>query len=90
MKESVIYQDILQTGFERGFQMGFERGLQKAKATIIKIIIRFLTRNLGIISEEMEAKIRSLSISELDELVDAQFNFTSMDDLISWLSESQN
>ncbi|NEP77947.1 MAG: DUF4351 domain-containing protein [Okeania sp. SIO3B3] len=90
MQESVIYQDIFQTGFERGFQRGFERGLQKAKAAIIKIIIRFLTRNLGIISEEMEAKIRSLSISELDELVDAQFNFTSMDDLINWLSKSQN
>ncbi|NET25096.1 DUF4351 domain-containing protein [Okeania sp. SIO1I7] len=38
----------------------------------------------------MEAKIRSLSISELDELVDAQFNFTSMDDLMNWLSKSQN
>ena len=64
--------------------------MQKAKATIIKIIILFLTRNLGILSEEMEAKIQSLSISELDELVDAQFNFTSMDDLINWLSQSQN
>ncbi|NEP03813.1 MAG: hypothetical protein F6K18_05035 [Okeania sp. SIO2C2] len=29
-----------------------------------KIIIRFLTHSLGIISEEMEAKIWSLSISE--------------------------
>ncbi|NEO55030.1 MAG: DUF4351 domain-containing protein [Okeania sp. SIO3B5] len=62
--------------------------MQKAKARIIKIIIRFLTRNLGILSEEMEAKIRSLFISELDELVDAQFNFTSMDDLMNWLSKS--
>ncbi|NET41934.1 DUF4351 domain-containing protein [Okeania sp. SIO2B3] len=87
MQESVIYQDIFQTGFERGFQRGFERGLKQG---IAKIIIRFLTRNLGIISEQMEAKIRSLSISELDELVDAQFNFTSMDDLMNWLSKSQN
>ncbi|NEQ78019.1 MAG: DUF4351 domain-containing protein [Okeania sp. SIO2C9] len=85
MKESVIYQDILHTGFERGFEQGFQRSFEQGlKQGIAKIIILFLTRNLGIISEEMEAKIRGLSISELDEFVDAQFNFTSMDDLINW------
>ncbi|NER08340.1 MAG: hypothetical protein F6K17_40255 [Okeania sp. SIO3C4] len=64
MKESVIYQDIFQegeqrafqVGFERGFQRSFERGFQKGQA---KIIVLVLTHNLGILSEEIEAKIRS-------------------------------
>ncbi|MDY7008678.1 MAG: DUF4351 domain-containing protein [Cyanobacteriota bacterium] len=91
MKESVIYQDIFQTGFERGFERGFQKGFERGfKQGIAKIIIRFMAHSLGNIPEEMEAKIRSLSISELDELVDAQFNFTAMDDLINWLSKFQN
>ena len=98
MKESVIYQDILQKGEKigekrgekRGEQRGEKRGLQKGKAAIIKIIIRFLTRSLGNIPEEIEAKIQGLSISQLDELADAQLDFTSLDDLINWLSQSEN
>ncbi|MGD1702866.1 DUF4351 domain-containing protein [Dapis sp. BLCC M229] len=76
MKESVIYKDIFQTGFERGLKQG-----------IAKIIILFLTHCLGNIPEEIEAKIRSLSISKLDELADAQLDFTSLDDVMNWLSE---
>ncbi|NET41933.1 DUF4351 domain-containing protein [Okeania sp. SIO2B3] len=99
MKESVIYQDIFQEGeqrafqvafergFERGFQRGFERGFQKGQA---KIIVLVLTHSLEIISEEIEAKIRSLSISQLNELAIAQLSFTSLDDLINWLNESEN
>ncbi|GGA41696.1 DUF4351 domain-containing protein [Okeania sp. KiyG1] len=64
--------------------------MQKGKAKIIKIIIRLITRTLGNIPEEIEAKIRSLSISQLDKLADAQLDFTSLDDLINWLSQSQN
>ena len=86
MQESVIYQDIFQTGFERGF----ERGLQQAQAKIAKIIIRFLTRSLGNIPKEIEAKIRSLSISQFDEFVDALLNFTSLDNVMNWLSKFQN
>ena len=99
MKESVIYQDIFQEaeqhafqvcfecGFERGFQRGFEQGFQKGQTNLIVLVI---THSLGIISEEMEAKIRSLSISQLNELAIAQLNFTSLDDLINWLNESEN
>ena len=91
MKESVIYQDIFQEAeqhaFQVGFERGFERGFQKGQANIIILV---LTHSLGIISEEMESKIRSLSISKLNELVIAQLNFTSLEDLINWLNKSEN
>ncbi|MDY7008677.1 MAG: DUF4351 domain-containing protein [Cyanobacteriota bacterium] len=83
MKESVIYQDILQKGEQRGEQ----RGLQKGQAMLV---ITLITHRFGDISKDIEAKIRSLSISQLNELAIAQLNFTSMDDLISWLNESEN
>lgn len=87
MKESVIYQDILLKGKQLGLQEGEQRGKQQGEA---KVIIRFLTRRLGNFSEEIEAKIRSLSISQLDELVDTQLDFTSMEDVVNWLNEHHN
>ncbi|NEQ41973.1 MAG: DUF4351 domain-containing protein [Okeania sp. SIO3I5] len=95
MQESVIYQDILQKGKQigekRGLQIGLEqgeeRGLQKGKASLV---ITLITYRFGNISEEIEAKIRSLSLSELNELAIALLNVTSLDDVMNWLSQFQN
>ncbi|WP_353735015.1 DUF4351 domain-containing protein [Okeania sp. SIO2C2] len=54
------------------------------------MIITLITHRFGDIYEEIEAKIRSLSISQLNELAIAQLSFTSLEDLINWLNESEN
>ncbi|MGA9377681.1 MAG: Rpn family recombination-promoting nuclease/putative transposase [Phormidium sp.] len=74
MQESVIYQDIL----ERGLQRGLQRGEAIA-------LLRILTRRFGEIAPELEEKIRSLSIPQLEALIDAQIDFSSLDDLVPWL-----
>lgn len=79
MQESVIYQDIL----ERGLQRGLEQGLQRGEAIAL---LRILTRRFGEIAPELEEKIRSLSIPELEALIDAQIDFSSLDDLVNWLN----
>ncbi|NEQ40462.1 MAG: DUF4351 domain-containing protein [Okeania sp. SIO3I5] len=92
---SVIYQDIFQEveqrgfqiGFKRGFLVGFYRGFKQGQAKVIIIII---THRFGNIPEEIETKIRSLSLSQLDQFVDALLNFTSLDDLMNWFSKFQN
>jgi predicted transposase YdaD len=74
MQESVIYQDIL----ERGLQRGLQRGEAIA-------LLRILTRRFGEIPLELAEKIRSLSIPQLESLIDAQIDFSSLDDLVPWL-----
>ncbi|XWK86722.1 MAG: Rpn family recombination-promoting nuclease/putative transposase [Phormidium sp.] len=78
MQESVIYQDIL----ERGLQRGLEQGLQRGEAIAL---LRILTRRFGEIAPELAEKIRSLSIPQLESLIDAQIDFSSLDDLVPWL-----
>lgn len=72
MRESVIYQDIL------------EQGLQRGKAIAL---LRILTRRFGEIAPELAEKIHSLSISQLEALIDAQIDFSSLDDLVNWLNQ---
>ncbi len=78
MEGSVIYQDILQKGITRGEQ----RGKQEGQASVLE---RLFCRRFGVLESTITAKIRSLSIPQLEELTDAQFDFTSKEDLIAWL-----
>ena len=86
MRESVIYQDILQKGIAQGQQQGLQQELQQGEAAVI---IRLLTRRFGAIAPDLVERIHTLSISQLDELIDAQLNFSSVEDLVTWLKGVQ-
>ncbi|ARV61986.1 hypothetical protein BZZ01_28180 [Nostocales cyanobacterium HT-58-2] len=75
MKESVIYQDILQKGEERG-----------KKKEALELILRQLTRRFGAIEPEIQQQIRSLSITQLEELAEALLDFSSSSDLVNYLA----
>ena len=76
MQESVIYQDIL--------EQGLQRGLQRGEAIAL---LRILTRRFGEIPLELAEKIRSLPIPQLEALIDAQIDFSSLDNLVNWLDQ---
>ncbi|MBG1266737.1 DUF4351 domain-containing protein [Nostoc sp. WHI] len=78
MQESVIYQDILQ----KGLQQGEERG---KKQEALQLILRLLTRRFGAIEPEIEQQIRTLSITQLEELAEALLDFSSQSDLVNYL-----
>ena len=78
MQESVIYQDILQ----KGLQQGEQRGVQKGE---VAVILRLLARRLGNIQPEIEQQIRTLSITQLEELAEALLDFSSQSDLVNYL-----
>jgi predicted transposase YdaD len=65
-------------GFERGIQEGEHRGEQT-------LVFRQLTRCIGSISPEQETQIRSLSLTQLEELGEALLDFTQPSDLEDWL-----
>ncbi|MEA5576365.1 Rpn family recombination-promoting nuclease/putative transposase [Anabaena sp. UHCC 0451] len=78
MKESVIYQEILQTGIVQGEQRGEQRGEAN-------ILIKVLARKLGTIPPVLELKIRELSTDKLEALTDDHFDFSNISDLENWL-----
>lgn len=75
MQESVIYQDILQKGEQRGLQKGE-----------VAVILRLLTRRFGAIEPEVQQQIRSLSITQLEDLAEALLDFSSQSDLVDYLA----
>jgi len=79
MRESVIYQEILEEGREEGKR-------QEALA----IIMRQLVRRIRTLEPEREAQIRELATQELEELGEALLDFSEPADLVVWLQARQD
>ncbi len=73
MQESVIYQDIK------------EQGVQEGQAILV---LRQLKRRLGEIESKDEIRINGLSVDQLEVLGDALLDFSSYDDLSTWLANN--
>ena len=77
MQDSVIYQDIKAQGVQSGKQQG--------KADLV---LRLLKRRIGEIEANDETRINSLSEEQLEGLGEALLDFSSYDDLSSWLADN--
>jgi predicted transposase/invertase (TIGR01784 family) len=80
MRESVIYQDIRESGKAQGREEG-------RREEAVSLILRLLNRRLGEISSTLSQQIRELSLEQLETLGEALLDFTSLTDLTAWLSE---
>jgi predicted transposase YdaD len=81
MRESVIYQEILEEGELRGQQRGEQRGEQRERS----LILRQLTRRVGELPEEVRELVETLSLEQFENLGEALLDFTSITDLHAWL-----
>lgn len=81
MRESVIYQDII--------QKGRAEGRAEARQEEFTLIIRMLTRQIGTLDPELQERIRKLSFSEWADLGEALLDFSDVSDLVDWLEEHQ-
>ncbi len=95
MKESVVYQEILQRGEQRGEQRGIligeQRGEQRGEQnTAIKWITSLLRHQLGQVDSLVQERIQGLSIQQLEALRDAVFDFQTEHDLLLWLDQQEN
>lgn len=70
------------TGERIGFNRGIQEGRQEGELTII---LRLLTRRIGTIAPQQDTQIRSLSLSQLEELGEALLDFTQPSNLDEWL-----
>ena len=81
MKESVIYQEIRDEGKREGRQ---EEKREEGRS----FVLRLLNRRIGVISEELEQKIRQLPLTTLEDLGEALLDFKTEDDLSNWLDKN--
>lgn len=75
MRESVIYQDILEQGQRRGE---------------VAVILLLLNRRIGPLTPEIQAQIQTLSIPQLEDLAEALLDFSQPTDLTTWLQNHQS
>jgi len=80
MRESVIYQDIRESGKAQGREEG-------RREEAVSLILRLLNRRLGEISSTLSQQIQELSLEQLETLGEALLDFTSLTDLTTWLLE---
>jgi Domain of unknown function (DUF4351) len=66
-------------------QRGLEKGLQQGEQSLI---LRQLTRRVGELSPAMLQQIQSLSLVQLESLGEALLDFTSADDLTTWMQQN--
>ena len=83
MRESVIYQEILEEGREEGREEGKQ---EEARA----YTMRLLRRWLGTVEPELEAQIRELTTQELEDLGEALLDFSEPAELTAWLQARQD
>lgn len=74
MRESVIYQEILQEGTEEGRQ------------SELRLVMRQLTRRIGAINLQLQTQIENLSLTQLEDLGEALLDFATQEDLANWLN----
>ncbi len=70
-------------GYERGKQEGKQEGEQR-------LILRLLQRRVGELSPELQERIKSLSLNQLETLGKALLDFTATEDLLNWLQTNQS
>jgi predicted transposase/invertase (TIGR01784 family) len=72
-----------------GIELQQTRVYQEAKAEeAISLVLRLLTRKVGNISPQIQARISALQIDRVESLGEALLDFSSMTDLEVWLSQN--
>lgn len=80
LRESPWYQQILKEGLEQGWQQGQREGE-------LQLVLRQLSRRFGELEEATKQKIRLLSVEQLEALGEELLDFSSLEELQSWLKQ---
>lgn len=73
LKQTKVYQEAKTEGVAEGEQ---------------NLVLRLLTKRFGVIAPATESKIKSLSLSNLEELGEALLDFSEASDLDDWLKQN--
>ncbi|PNW39669.1 UNVERIFIED_CONTAM: hypothetical protein BEN50_15230 [Euhalothece sp. KZN 001] len=77
VKQTRFYREVKQEGREEGLE-------EEARS----LVIRQLSRRFGEIPSTTQTQIEQLNLEQTESLAEALLDFTSLDDLINWLEQS--
>jgi predicted transposase/invertase (TIGR01784 family) len=83
LRQTKVYQEALQEGRQEGEQTGRLKGERS-------LILRLLSLQIGKLSSDLETKVQSLSLPQLEALAAALLGFTQPADLVGWLEQHQS
>jgi predicted transposase/invertase (TIGR01784 family) len=78
LKQTRFYQEALEEGLEQGRQEGE-----------LAVVLRQLRRRLGTVEPQLQLQIQQLSSAQLEELAEALLDFSTAEDLVTWLQTHQ-
>ena len=86
MRESTVYQSILEEGKQAGLREGREEARQQGRQEeALRIVMVILRRKFGELESRLSARINQLSLQQLEELTADILDFTEIEDLDAWL-----
>jgi predicted transposase YdaD len=71
----------IEQGIEQGLEQGIEQGIQRERS----LILRQLSRRVGILPSEVRSQLESLTLEQLESLGEALLDFSGSADLDRWL-----
>jgi predicted transposase YdaD len=87
LRESPWYQEILQEGERQGEQRGrLEGRLEGRQEEGQSLILKLLTRRIGVLSPEVTVQVQELSLQQLEAMGEALLDFNQPQDLVTWLA----
>lgn len=78
LEESRVYREAKEEGRVEGVVQG-----QQQEA--VNLLLRLLRRRVGNLSDELTQRISNLPLSVLEDLSEALLDFSSLNDLLTWL-----
>ena len=87
LRESPWYQEILTEGEQKGREQGLQQGLQQGvQQGARRQLMRVLQLRFGEIPQQVQAKLESESLEQLESLMDAAIAVSSLDEFLNSLS----
>lgn len=87
--EAEFWQEFKQFEQERsmsyittGERIGYERGKQE-------LVLQLLQKRVGVLPQEVRQSVQTLSLNQLEALLQALLDFTTFEDLLNWLDVNQ-
>ncbi len=65
-------------------EQGIERGIERERS----LILRLLSRKVGVLPDVARSRVDALTITQLESLGEALLDFSNLSDLETWLAEN--
>jgi hypothetical protein len=83
LSEEEQVMEIVTSWMEKGIEQGIQQVLERE----IKLVLQLINRYIGAIPADFERNIRSLSLVEVELLMEALFEIKSEENLENWLEQ---